>query len=488
MVMDLEIAQRQCDECGRTVPKIKRVEQGRHYCATCYARCFKHRTCPGCGGLSRLLVNDPAAQCRKCVAARPCIRCQRSGRALGLLLPQGPVCNACYMYFREPQRCSVCSQLVRQYSRMGEDQAVVCDRCSSSDKTCRVCRRHRPCIPRSDGSWVCSRCESHPYTACQVCNAPVEPGRNGRCEACYWKGRCEICRSQLSELLHGESVRQAFSAYVRWAVEHTDAKRLCLALVRHVEFFSILDQHPGAIWDGVFVLQVFGTHKLRKYELPMRWLEAQYAVEFAPGAKRANAEAHTSRKLLTSVPAGTMARDLLQAFFDELHMRVEFGKIKPRTMRMALRPAVNLLLAASAEGTSLPDQKALDDMLENAPGQRAAVSTFLGFLKARHKVELIVRKNPSRKDADTRKKLGAQLAEIANSGRHDSKARQLWDETALRYFHRLSKGQAKEIAKTAVREAQSEGEALRVGLQVFWVPSLPWRDAAQSQADHESTI
>jgi len=474
-VMNLGVAQHECDECGRLVSKFSRIENGRHYCSTCYARCFKQRLCPGCGIPSRLLARDPAAQCRKCAAARPCIRCRRSGRALGLMLPQGPVCNACYVYFREPQRCSICSQLVRKYSRSGPDQAVVCLKCAGNDKkTCRVCRCHRPCTARSDGTWICRKCESEPYTTCQVCQAPVEPGRNGRCEACYWRWRCKHRGGQLTEQFRLEPVRQAFSSYVGWALGHTDATRLCLALARHAEFFTTLDQHPNAVWDEAFVLRVFGTGRLRKYELPMRWLQDQHALVLAPEAKRANAEAQTSRKLVQSLPVGSVAGAVLQVFFDELHARVEAGKIKPLSMRMALRPAVSLLLATSHEGAAMPDQAALNDMLRSVPGQRAAVSTFLGFLKARYSIKLAAHQSASRRQARDRERLGAQLAEIASSPRRDAKARHLWDVTALRYFHHLKKIQAQELVQTANRITSAGGDELQVGSQVFWLPHPPW--------------
>lgn len=475
MVMDIGGTQHECDECGRLVSKFSRIEKGRHYCSTCYARCFKQRPCPGCGIPNRLLVSDPAAHCRKCAAVRPCIRCHRSGRALGLILPQGPVCNACYVYFREPQRCSVCSQLVRKYSRSVPDQAVVCLKCAGNDnKTCGVCRHHRRCTARSDGTWICRKCEREPYTICQGCQAPVEPGRNGRCEACYWQGRCKHKGEQLTEMFHLEPVRQAFASYMGWALRHTDAERLCLALTRHVEFFITLDQHPNAVWDEAFVLRVFGTGKLRKYELPTRWLQEQQALVLLPEAKQANAEIQTSRKLLQSLPAGSVAGAVLQAFFDELHARVEAEKIKPRSMRMALRPAVSLLRAASPECAAMPDQAALNDMLRRAPGQRAAVSTFLEFLKTRYSIELAAHQSAAHRLVHPREKLGAKLAEIAKSSRRDAKARRLWDVTALRYFHYLRKTQAQELVKTANRITSVGGDELQAGSQVFWLPHPPW--------------
>lgn len=391
------------------------------------------------------------------------------------MLPQGPVCNSCSVYFREPQCCSVCSQLVRRYLRSGPDQAVVCLRCAGNDnKTCGVCRYHRPCTARSDGTWICRKCESEPYTICQVCQATVEPGRNGRCEACYWKGRCKQRGEQLAELFRLEPVRQAFFSYVGWALGHTDAKRLCLALVRHAEFFSTLDQYPNAVLDEAFVLRVFGAGRLRKYELPMRWLQDKHALALTPDAKQANAEILASHKLVQSLPAGSLAGSVLQAFFDELHARMEAGVIKARTMRMALRPAVSLLLTASPKGAMMPDQVALNYMLRSAPGQRAAASTFLGFLKARYAIKLVAHQKASHLQAHAREKLGAKLAEIASSNQRDAKVRQLWDVTALRYFHHLKKVQAQQLFKTANRVTSSDGDELRVGSQVFWLPHPPW--------------
>lgn len=302
----------------------------------------------------------------------------------------------------------------------------------------------------------------------------MEPGRNGRCVACYWQQRCTHKGKQLTEIFHLEPVRKAFASYMGWALGHTDAERLCSALTRHVEFFTTLDQHPNAVWDEAFVLRVFGTGKLRKYELPMRWLQDRHALALAPEAKQANAEAQTSRKLVQSLPAGSVASAVLQTFFDELHARVGAGKIKPRSMRMALRPAVSLLLAASPEGAVMPNQAALNDMLRSAPGQRAAVSTFLGFLTVRFSVKLIAHKSDVHRQAHAREKLGAKLAEIASSSRRDAKTRHLWDVTALRYFHHLKKIQAQELVKTANRITSLGGNELQVGSQVFWLPDPPW--------------
>lgn len=249
-------------------------------------------------------------------------------------------------------------------------------------------------------------------------------------------------------------------------------------MARHVEFFSTLDQYPNAIWAEAFVLRVFGTSRLRKFELPMRWLQEQHALVLTPEAKQEVAEIQTSRKLVQSLPTGSVAGAVLQAFFDELNARVEAGKIKPRTMRMALRPAVSLMLATSTEGAAMPDQAALNDMLRNAPGQRAAASTFLGFLKANYSVELVAHKSASHRQANARKKLGVQLAEIASSPRRDAAAKLQWDVTALRYFHRLSKYQAQEVVKTARRAELSDGDELHVGEAVFWIPHPPQRTVA----------
>lgn len=315
-----------CDECGRIISKAHRVEGGRKYCTTCYARCFKRQLCSGCGMFSRLLVSANDPKCRKCVASVPCIRCARSGRALGMITEAGPVCNSCYPYFREPATCTQCNQVTQQPMHIESDEGrkLVCQRCATAHhRTCTLCKRHRLCMNRPDGTRICKKCDELGIAKCEVCASPMPAGRGRRCETCYWRGRGEAEGVQLCELLSNARVREAFQTYVAWAMAEIHLPRLVRALPRHVEFFEVLEQKAGEeTWSPALLLRVFGTAALRKFELPVRWMQSSGGFEITKREKEAAAEIGRSQALVATAPPETLARRLLEEFYANLNDKV----------------------------------------------------------------------------------------------------------------------------------------------------------------------
>lgn len=133
----------QCDECGRGSPKIHRLYKGHRYCASCYARVFKPRSCPRCNIIARPPKDDPSAQCRRCALDIPCLRCGKAKYAMGRITLYGQICNACSAYFREERACTKCGQLSRllsRSSRFGEEEQI-CPACQRVDHgICFLCR------------------------------------------------------------------------------------------------------------------------------------------------------------------------------------------------------------------------------------------------------------------------------------------------------------------------------------------------------------
>jgi len=466
-----------CDECGRVIAKAHRVEGGRRYCVTCYARCFKRRLCSGCGMFSRLLqsANDP--KCRNCVANAPCIRCQRAGRDLGMITEAGPVCNSCYPYFRESATCSLCNQVTQRplHIEFDEGREMVCQRCATAHhRTCTLCRRHRLCNDRPDGTRICKKCDELGIVTCKACSSPMAAGRGSRCEDCYWKARGEAVSAQLCELLSNARVRKAFQEYVSWAMAEIDLPRLVRALPRHVVFFELLQQKAGDdSWSSARMLHVFGAAGLRKFELPVRWLQSSGVLEITSQEKEAAAEMGRSQSLVATSPKESLARRLLDEFYLHLHTQVSEGKIKPKSMRMSLRPAVSLLECADAGWQRMPDEVAVTKLLEATPGQRAALSTFLGFLKAKHGIVLSLPKVGRHRHPGPNKALGIQLAVLAKEQPRPSDFESRWLHTALAYFHERSLAQAKTLLKNGSLVEIDAGYELIVEGSKYWLPKPP---------------
>lgn len=477
MVSNLVSVDRCCDECGRLISKAQRVEGGKSYCVTCYARCFKRRLCSGCGMFSRLLVSANDPKCRQCVTSAPCIRCARAGRKLGILTEAGPVCNACYPYFRDLVTCSRCDQLTQRPSHIesGNGRKIVCQRCATAHhRTCTLCRRHRLCKDGPDGTRICKKCDEMGMGTCRVCSSLMPAGRGDRCEACYRRARCEAVAAQLSALLSNLRVREAFEQYVRWAIAEIDLARLVRALPRHVEFFELLDKNAAGLpWSSALLLQIFGTAGLRKFELPIRWMQCNGGLQISTEDKDAAAEMGRSLALIATAPSDTLARRLLDEFHTHLHNKVGAGKMKPKSMRLALRPAVSLLERADASWKRMPDQDAVSKMLAATPGQRAALSTFLGFLKAKHGVDLGAVHVRNRRQSGQRKAIGEHLAILAKEEPRTDDFEHRWVHTALAYFHQLSRSKARNLLQQGALTQTEAGYELVVEGARYWLPKPP---------------
>lgn len=309
-------------------------------------------------------------------------------------------------------------------------------------------------------------------------------GRGSRCEDCYWEARGEAVAAQLCELLSSTRVREAFQSYVTWAMAEIHLPRLVRALPRHVQFFELLDQHAKKEpWSAPLMLRVFGTAGLRKFELPVRWMQDSGALSISSDEKEAAAELGRSQVLVATAPPETLARRLLEEFYTHLHAKVRVGKMKPKSMRLSLRPAVSLLQRAASGWQQMPDQSAVNALLEATPGQRAALSAFLGFLKSKHGIELSTSQVAGHRCTKPRDSLGKQLAALAKEQPRPTDFESRWLHTALAYFHERSRAQANRLLKRGALEKMGTGYELLVEGEKYWLPKPPGASTSVQAAE-----
>lgn len=423
----------------------------------------------------RLLALEENPRCQACVAAQPCIRCRRSGRPVGMITDYGPVCNSCRVHFVKPQPCQMCGEVTSRLTRVstanGDKQA--CSSCATADhRSCSACGRHRPCQEVGGGVWQCRKCIELGQVPCNSCHALMPAGLGNRCQACYWQERCKHGVSQLTELMTGVRAREAFASFGSWLVSEGLAKRGTLRLRQHVEFFVVLDAAGDEDWTSAFLLKLFGTAALRSYELPVRWL-AQSGVELSDEDKAREADLRRVQKSAALVPAMTPAREVIDAFSDELLKRHAVGELTIRSVRLAMKPAAALLHLEDPLGRRLPGQPALDRYLRQVPGQRAAVSAFVSFLRANRGLELRIPSKPSAGSVEIRKSLEKQIAVLVAEVGDTPEVAKRWMSLALRYFHHLSVTEAKMVCAKATPVEVDEGIELSYEGRAYWIPRSP---------------
>lgn len=296
-------------------------------------------------------------------------------------------------------------------------------------------------------------------------------GYGKRCQACYWTERCERKAVQLVELLRTTRVRDAFTAFVTWLPTQGTPQRAAMRLAKHVGFFESLDDAGDEQWTSEFLLKHFGTAVLRRYELPVRWLQLHLDLVLRAEDKEREADSLRVQKAIATMPEGSVARGLLEEFEQELKNRCDTGRLAQRSMRLAFRPAVALLAEEDSHGGRLPGQAALERYLANTPGQRAAISTFIGFLKTSRGVELQIPAKPAANSAAARKALEAQLASLLEHPLSSKAETQRWMQLALQYFHHLSVKDAKTVCTESTQKLGESGLVLTYQGQEYWIPN-----------------
>lgn len=463
-----------CDECGHDVPTIHRVHHGVRYCATCYARVFKRRACPKCGRLARLLRTDPNAVCRHCEHAGPCARCGKIDYSLGRLTPYGPVCAACAVHFRDPEPCDACGRLSRRLTRvrrLGDDRRL-CSRCAQADHgTCAACRRYRNLTVAPDGRHLCAACLKMGDVACPECGLPMPAGRGQLCEACYW---IRACRKRVRMDLAAFSIaemREAFGEFGQWLEATVGAHKAALTIHRYLSFFATIEARWKHVPAYPQLLEQFGAEGLRRVRLPMRWLREVRGVEMDSDAREANSERRRIQALSDALPAGSRAAEVFAKYRKELEGKLDAGRTSLRSVRLALRPAVSLLLAADPGGRHLPDHGALDRYLLATPGQAAAITGFIRFLAWAGEPRLVVQVDRERARRVRHRALEREVIRMMQHPEEGDAFERRWIAIGVEYFHhtRVSR---RELAEATV-DRGSDGLWVQVGARTYFLPRSP---------------
>lgn len=467
-------ATQMCDECGKDVARIWRVHKGHKYCSTCYAREFKRRLCPKCGNFAKLLKSDPNAICQKCQVDKPCARCGKTDYEVGKITEYGPVCGHCATYFREPEPCEVCGKPTKRLtrvSRLGHDRRV-CPSCARVDHgVCEACRRNRLLQQAEDGRLLCKTCHEQGEIPCPECEQPMPAGRGKQCEACYWrellKKRVEMDCGAFSAPV----IADHFRTFGEWLCKEVEPHKAAITLNRYLPFFLEIEKQWKAMPEYGVLLKHFGTLRLRRVLLPMKWMQEANLVVPDNLSKQEDSDQRRIVTTLNKVGKTGKERAILDGYYKSLMVDLTEEKTTLRSIRLALTPAAALLIKGREMGRMLPDQKVLDSYLEETPGQRAAVSGFVCYLRVKHEVALALPKaNSGKALLNRKKKLEAEMLVLMREGGEGDEFRKRWLSVALAYFHGLPKIVGKTIQSEDVLKEADCGTSVNWNGHKYWIP------------------
>lgn len=267
-------------------------------------------------------------------------------------------------------------------------------------------------------------------------------------------------------------MQQTFGQFGEWLLIKVGEKKAALTIHRYLPFFIEIGKHWEVSPSYSELLTHFGAEGLRRVRLPMRWLEGARNIAPDAGAREGDSERRRIEATIASVSNGTPAAKALATYQDRLMKRVNAGKSTLRSVRLALRPAASLLLAADESGLILPDQATLGRYLLEVPGQKAAITGFVNFLNEKHGLGLVPMVDEKQVSNVRRKKLEEELMALAREGCEGADFKQQWLSVALAYFHGLPKRIGISLQDEKIVAHENGGLTIDWGGQKYWIPGV----------------
>lgn len=461
-----------CDECGHTVAKLWRIHRGHGYCGTCYAREFEPAVCPQCGRRMRRHRKETEAVCRVCERNKPCVRCRKPEYRLGRMTPYGPVCASCARYFREPEHCALCGSASFHLTRVKREghQLRLCPSCARAGHgTCQSCGRHRPLVENSDGKSLCRACAEIGFVLCRSCGEAMPAGHGKRCRQCEARDRLMRRARMNRAALSDPSMQVHFEAFSVWLEREVGPEKAARSLNRHYGFFRDLDVRCGSIPSYPELLKEFGAAKLRRAELPMRWLADAGEIQVDPKLRVDDSERRRINAMVAVFGDAPVLEEILHCYLSSLEEKVQAGSFTWRSARLAMRPAADLL--DWARGNGMPVQTTVDAYLQEKPGQRAALSGFVKHLNRTRGTDLSLppMPDPRTRDRRRRQRLEGEMKKLARAAVAGDFDLLTWIHVALEYFHGVARSSVLGVFGESIRPSR-DGYSVIVNDRSYWVP------------------
>jgi hypothetical protein len=429
-----------CSQCGKSVARYHRIHKGEGYCHTCYVRMFKLCVCSSCGEKKRIHYKEEKLICETCHNNKPCIRCGKQEYKIGKITVYGPVCNSCSPYFRQKKPCGYCGTRSTKLTKTEKNGTglSICPKCYRQEKgyeNCSQCRKNRLLIETEHGR-ICKKCYEVGLIDCKVCGIQIPAGMGSTCDSCGWLKRFKQRVHLLKFTISAEQVRVAFIKFSEWLLQDVGSNKAVMTIELYAPFFVEVTRFWNKLPSYELILQHFKPKGLRKYLKVKQWLHILYQENFQDSKKTDLAEGCRIDALFAKIADQPIIYELLQGYQSELMAKLHAGRTTLKSVRLALQPAVGLLLRTH----QIPNQSEISHYLSEKSGQKAALTGFINYLNRKYGTHLVCNHSEEERiQALQRKKksLENEIIAFLIKSREESNPLYIidWIKISMKYFH-----------------------------------------------------
>ncbi|MBL8805319.1 MAG: hypothetical protein JNN22_00620, partial [Rhodospirillales bacterium] len=214
-------------------------------------------------------------------------------------------------------------------------------------------------------------------------------GRLKECATCYWRGllqrRLEIFKAGLKSPKH----RSDLEEFAGWIAEKSGPASAAIKLRKYLALFIEIGEKWGDIPSYEDLITHFGPSVVQKNLVLFRWLRQSGRVTENKEFRTRETEKQLVSRLLGSFVDQSDAGALIHTYHGHL---LEGRPKQPRSIRLALSPAAAFLKFIGGKSRETLTQQNLDKFLLEKPGQRAALTGFVNFLRREFKYDLSIKK------------------------------------------------------------------------------------------------
>ena len=267
-----------------------------------------------------------------------------------------------------------------------------------------------------------------------------------------------------------------FRAFGEWLGHDVGWHKAAITLHRYLSFFLDIEKQWKSIPDYSVLLKHFGAQRLRQVLLPMHWMQESGLVQPDAVEKGEDSDRRRIIATLNKFRNDTSEKGFLDGYYQVLIGKVKAGVTALRSIRLAITPAAALLLKGREMKRMPPNQEVLNEYLKKTPGQRAAVSGFVRYLRDKHGAHIFLPKASVEAEKRKKKKLEAEMLALMQFGEEAGQFSRQWVSAALAYFHDLPK-KAVTAKVYADMRATPDGNGVILTLKgkEYWLPTYKKR-------------
>jgi len=205
--------------------------------------------------------------------------------------------------------------------------------------------------------------------------------------------------------------------------------------------------------------------------LVMQWLEEVHDIRIDMDNKKSCSERDQMEKLVQRIFQPSLAYDVVLEYKNKLEEKIKRGDTSLRSARLAVKPAVALMLSMGQESTQLPNLEHVKAYLADYSGQAAALTGFVNFLNENYgtSIDYLKLKKSNFLKAKRKQKLENKIVALTQTDLSSNKTIISWVRSGLRYFHQLPYIDALKVKAEMITETD-DGFTVVFKRQSYWLP------------------